>query len=835
MSGILHDGFHSPTAYAVGDWTWWTEAGQACQVLAVDELWGAHLADVYTPDDHRVRTVPLPDLAPIATRPWAAAELRWRAAALRVHSLAAAGEPIAVGTASVRLLPHQSAILTRALRMDPVRLAICCQVGLGKTTTAGAIMGELVARGRARRILVIAPKGVQLQWVAEMQEKFGTDFVRIGPEGVPVDSSPDIWRAFDRVVTSIDAVKPMRRRAGWTPQQVAQFNESRYSAVVDASWDIVVIDEAHRVAGSDEDVARHRLAAALATAAPHLLLLTATPHSGKSESFRRFLGLLDDEFVQGRPVNADTVASVVARTDKRTAVDHDGRLLFRPRITALDVVSFDRHPRHRALYEAVTDFVRTGYTAAQASGNTAIGFLMLLFQRMVTSSTPALLSALERRRLALAAVSAARRTTEPDVQQWLELTGEDAEALLDILPADEASLAALDHLLELARSTTATGPDPKTLHFLDLLRRLQRSEGDPSVKVLVFTEFRATQQMLADLLNAQGIRTVTIDGRMGLSDRADAQRRFAEDAQVLVSTDAGGEGVNLQFAHVVVNWDLGWAPTAVEQRVGRVDRLGQTKVVKAFNLVLADTVDERVIEVLTVKLERILAELGVDARADVLDSAAAHVTDLYVAAIVEPDRMDDAAKGFEQATTADVRDAEDGRRLLAELAVSPPPPPPSRMPALLAAAASGSASLGANRLGRSFGQRRRPGPRDPLAQLPTVAPGEPAPVIRGDAPGWLLISRVTVDARTPTFSATALFIHDSGRADPVRGDQLWSTLSDGELEAPLMGTARVSTDQLKAMAAKARDYAYRSLQKLAAGQPMPAPSIRPALLVRVQP
>jgi superfamily II DNA or RNA helicase len=835
MSGITQDGSGTLAPLAAGDWAWWTDAARVCQVLTVDELWGAHTADVYTPDDHQVRTVPLADLAPIVTRPWAAAELRWRAAALRVHALAAAGEPIAAGNASVRLLPHQAAILSRALRMDSVRLAICCQVGLGKTTTAGAIMGELVARGRARRTLVIAPKGVQLQWVAEMQEKFGTDFVRIGPEGVPVDSSPDIWRAFDQVVTSIDAVKPLRRRAGWTPQQVAQFNETRYSAVVAAGWDIVVIDEAHRVAGSGEDVARHRLAAGLAAATPHLLLLTATPHSGKSESFRRFLGLLDDEFVHGRPVNADTVASVVARTDKRTAVEHDGRLLFRPRTTALDVVSFDRYPRHRALYEAVTDFVRTGYTAARASGNTAISFLMLLFQRMVTSSTPAILSALERRRLALAAVSAARRTTESEFQQWLELTGEDAEALLDTLPADEASLAALDHLLELARATTATGPDPKTLHFLDLLRRLQRSEGDPSVKVLVFTEFRATQRMLADLLNAQGIRTVTIDGTMGLSDRAEAQRRFAEDAQVLVSTDAGGEGVNLQFAHIVVNWDLGWAPTAVEQRVGRVDRLGQTKVVKAFNLVLADTVDERVIEVLTVKLERILAELGVDARADVLDSAAAHVTDLYVAAIVEPDRMDDAAKDFEQATTADVRDAEDGRRLLAEIAISPPPPPPSRMPALLAAAASGSASLGANGLAHPFQNRRQADLRDSLAQLPTVAPGEPAPVVHGDAPGWLLVSRVTADARTPTFSATALFIHDSGRVDPVRGDQLWSTLSEGDLEPPLTGTAPVSTEKLKSMTAKARDYAYRSLQELAGGEEMLAPSIRPALLVRVQP
>ena len=810
-----------------GDWAWWAAASRACRVLTADELWGAATADVHTPDDQRVHPVPLAELTPIEDRPWRVEELRWRAAALRVQALAAAGEPLAAGAGSVRLLPHQAAILTRALRMEPVRLAICCQVGLGKTTTAGAIMTELNARRRARRILVVAPKGVQLQWVAEMRDKFGTEFVRIGPEGVPVDSSPDIWHAFDRVVTSIDAVKPLRRRAGWTSEQVRRFNESRYTAVIGAGWDLVVIDEAHRVAGSDEDVARHRLAMRLAEMSPHLLLLTATPHSGKSESFRRFLGLLDSDFSQGRPVNARTVAEIIARTDKRTAVGHDGQLLFRPRITSTESVSFHGHPQHRALYEAVTDFVCTGYTAAKASGNTAVGFLMLMFQRMVTSSTPAVLSALERRRLALTTALSRRAVSEPEFDQWLDLTGEDAELLLDSLPSEILNLSALDELLDLARATAASGPDPKTLYFLNLLRRLQRSERDPTVKVLVFTEFRATQQMLAELLSAQGIATATIDGTMGLVERAEAQRRFASDVQVLVSTDAGGEGVNLQFAHIVVNWDLGWAPTAVEQRVGRVDRLGQTKVVKAFNLVLADTVDERVLEVLAVKLERILDELGVDARADVLDTAATHVTDLYVAAIVNPERMHTAAEEFEQATTAGVLDSEDGRALLSEIAVSPPPPPPSRMPVLLTEAAKAASALGPDR-------GDRPGNWDPLTQLPLVVPGEPAPLVRGSTPGWLLVCRIAADARTSLNSATGVFIHESGRIDPRRGEQIWESLADSP-DLAVAGTVPVSREQLEKFAATSRDYAYRPLQELSFGQDLTVPSVRPALLVRIEP
>ncbi|MGW4644567.1 DEAD/DEAH box helicase [Sphaerisporangium sp. NPDC004334] len=809
-----------------GDWAWWTPAARTCQVLAVEELWGTATGDIYTPDDRQVHTVPLTDLAPIGTRLWTVAELRWRAAALRVRALAAAGEPLVAGTVPVRLFPHQTAILTRALRLDPVRLAICCQVGLGKTTTAGSILAELIARKRARRVLVVAPKGVQLQWVAEMQDKFGIDFVRIGPEGIPVDSSPHIWRAFDQVVTSIDAIKPLRRRAGWTREQIAQFNETRYNAVVGAEWDLVVIDEAHRVAGSGEDVARHRLASGLAVRTPHLLLLTATPHSGKSEPFRRFLALLDPAFDQGRPINAGTVTEVIARTDKRTAVNHDGRQLFRPRTTTLESVPFDGHPRHRELYEAVTDFVRTGYTAARASGNTAVGFLMLLFQRMVTSSTAALLSALERRRLALT-TAIARRAGEVEKDQWLDLTGEDAEAMVDSFPADIMTLSALDELLNLTRATMSSGPDPKTLYLLKLLRRLQRSEKDPAVKVLVFTEFRATQRMIVELLTAQGITTVTIDGTMGLAERAVAQHRFATDAQVLVSTDAGGEGVNLQFAHVVVNWDLGWAPTAVEQRVGRVDRLGQTKTVKAFNLVLANTVDERVLEVLSAKLDRILAELGVDARADVLDTAADHVADLYVAAIITPDQMNAAAEEFQQATTAEVLDSADGRALLSEIAVSPPPPQPSQLPALLATALNAAASVVPS-------VKEMGGRRDPLTQLPLVAPNEPAPIIRGDASGWLLVSSISADARTAMTSATVVFLHDSGRVDPMRGERLWRYLTEDK-ELSLLGTAPVDQRQLDDLTTTARDYAYRPLQELSTGHGLPVPSIRPALLVRVEP
>ena len=274
------------------------------EVLCHHELWGHRMADIVVPSSQRRLRVRDDELAELGLRRWSQAEVVWRASAMRALGLAADGEPLVAAQAGVRLLPHQMATLERALGMNPVRLAICDEVGLGKTITAGAIFAEMKARGRAHRVVVVAPKGVQLQWVAEMSNRFGEEFVRVGPEGMPVNSGVDPWRAFDRVVCSIDTVKPLRRRAGWSPEQIDAHNAARFRALVSAGWDLVIIDEAHHVAGSSDDVARYRLAVDLAAATPHVLLLTATPHSGKSEPFRRFLGLLDEEFVQDRPVAA---------------------------------------------------------------------------------------------------------------------------------------------------------------------------------------------------------------------------------------------------------------------------------------------------------------------------------------------------------------------------------------------------------------------------------------------------------------------------------------------------------------------------------------------------
>ncbi len=693
-----------------------------------------------------------------------------------------------------------------------MRLAICCEVGLGKTTTAGAITAELLARGRISRVLVVAPKGVQLQWVAEMHDKFDLNFTRIGPEGVPFDAGAGVWRAFNLAVTSIDAIKPLRRRAGWTPEQLDAYNAARVQGAASAGWDLVIIDEAHHVAGSSVDVARHQLALDLSAQAGNLLLLTATPHSGKSESFRRFLGLLDDSFRRGRDINHDSVQQVVARSDKRNAVDNGGRPLFHPRTTVLEVVPWDGHPMHRELYDAVTEYVREGYLSARAAGDTARSFLMLLFQRLVASSTGAITAALEKR---LENLAASHEDRDAEQLTWDELDDDESSALLAHGGHTSADRADLERLINLARRTLSAETDPKTVHFLRLLRALQRDENDPAVKVLVFTQFRATQRSIVKVLETQGIKTVTVDGTLGLAERAQSQAEFRGNAQVLISTDAGGEGVNLQFAHLVVNWDLPWTPTLLEQRIGRVDRIGQQVPVRAFNLALADSVDQRVLEVLEAKLALILAELGVDKRGDVLATVDTLTDDLYVTAIVAPGDLDAAGNEFLRAAQRDLADTEAERQLLTAVTVQAPVAPPSPVPQLvhrLEQLVEGSANAA-------------------LRYTGIVVPNEPVPVVELEGePGWLAVARVGHGDVGTSSSAFAVFLFDSGRVDPRAGRLLLDRLSAQTV--PNSGTITLLYDIHDRLASALTDFSYQHLRDVGGGQIPKSPTLRLALAVR---
>jgi superfamily II DNA or RNA helicase len=773
------------------DVAWWAARREPVRILAAEQLWGSDVATVVVPSTGRTERVPAGELQPLTEGRWSPEEVAWIAATALVRRATAAGEPLAVARGAIEPLPHQLAVLKRAMTADRLRLLLADEVGLGKTIEAGLVISELKSRGLIARVLVVAPKGVQLQWVAEMADRFSEEFVLVGPGGVPVDAGINPWRVFNQVVCSLDAVKPVRSRAGWSAERLARYNEARAHAIVEAGWDLVVIDEAHHIAGSTDDVARHLLGRRLAESAPRVLLLSATPHSGKSDAFARLLGLLDDGFLHGRPLLRENVAPLVIRTAKRDATDAAGRPLFRPRSTSLVTAPYGERHVERSLYEAVTDYVRNGYRHARAERRPAVGFLVLLMQRLVSSSTAAILAALERRLVALAAEGQHLRLFGERVTEWGDLTGEEQQAALaDAQGAawgDER--AEVELLVDLARKAAAAGIDAKARYLLDLLGHFARKEGDPQVKTVVFTEFVPTQQMILDVLAGVGIPAVAVNGSMSITERREAQDAFRASARVLVSTDAGGEGVNLQFAHVVVNYDLPWSPTRIEQRIGRVDRIGQAREVIAYNLVLESSIDARVLEVLELKLAVILDELGVDKSGDILASVSSNVEDLYTAAILDPATVNAAADTLGRRAREDV---DETAPLRDTLGASAPPQSDHRPSSLkrwliLAEAA----------------RQRLPDPAKEWHALPEVLPGEPVPRIAGSSVGWWTMWETSVGVDR---TYTALFLTDSGAVRPDLAERIWISLagSPGFEESTVLGSATFT--KLRSTAA---DHTYR--------------------------
>lgn len=270
------------------------------------------------------------------------------------------------------------------------------------------------------------------------------------------------------------------------------------------------------------------------------------------------------------------------RTEKRRAIDAEGKPLFKPRRTEMLPVAWnERHADQERLYEAVTTYVQEGYNQAMREKRNYIGFLMILMQRLVTSSTQAIRTALENRLAALQEPEAQMTFFDTlDAEEWNDLDGQDQ---LDTLirtrfkalrnEQDEVRV-----LLNAAKQVEHAGPDAKAEALLNLLYKLQQEEGDPELKVLLFTEFVPTQKMLASFFEERGISTVKINGSMSIDARLRAQRQFAGETRVLISTDAGGEGLNLQFCHVVVNYDMPWNPMRLVQRRIR-EQLGERETV----------------------------------------------------------------------------------------------------------------------------------------------------------------------------------------------------------------------------------------------------------------
>lgn len=538
-------------------------------------------------------------------------------------------------------LPHQLHVLNRAMETNNIRYILADEVGLGKTIEAGMIIRELKSRGLVSRILVVCPTGLVTQWASEMQEKFHEKFQVILPSDYDtirrLTDNDDVYGQFDQVISPMDSIKPIEKHAGWSEEKVEKYNEERIYSIINSGWDLIIIDEAHRVAGSSGEVARYKLGNLLAQASPYLLLLSATPHNGKTEPFLRLIRLLDaDAFPNAKSIVREQVAPFLIRTEKREVIDNNGNLLFKNRITHLVTISWDeRNNLQRELYEMVSSYVAKTYNKAlrNRKKNMCLIFLLIIMQRMVTSSTAAIRQSLERRlNVLLEQRTCVGNLREEDLD---ELNIEDGvEDALEAISLDmELEIEELKQIISLAKQAQFQNQDAKVEPLLNEIDAILSE--DRTQKVIIFTEFVATQTYLQELLVNRGYTVTILNGGMSIDERNAAMQEFKTSTSIFISTDAGGEGLNLQFANIIINYDLPWNPMKIEQRCGRVDRIGQQRDVHIYNFIVGETVENRVREVLEEKLSVILKEMGVDKYSDVLDSEVAECdfTDVYMRSI----------------------------------------------------------------------------------------------------------------------------------------------------------------------------------------------------------
>lgn len=379
------------------------------------------------------------------------------------------------------------------------------------------------------------------------------------------------------------------------------------------------------------DITRYKLAEALSQVSPIFLLLTATPHSGKTDVFHNLLRLIDPHlFYSKESLKPEIVKQVIVRNNKRTVVDMEGHRIFKNRITSICTITRDKQEdkEEKKLYNRIVDYVTEYYNLAKFEKNYTMIFLLMLYQRIVSSSTRAILHSLEKRHNKLQAIKdVSKRLKEDDLETILDLFGEEQlEFIEDNLVFLKnpfylnKEIEIINDCIKIAKKRLKSGHDAKLRMLLDIINEVKERENNPDVKMIIFTEFIETQRYIQETLESLGYSTACINGKMDLEEKIIQKNKFKNKAQFLISTDAGGEGINLQFCSYMINYDLPWNPMRLEQRIGRIDRIGQENDVKVFNFVLVDTIEEHVRSILEEKLEIIKEEFGEDKLSDILSS-----------------------------------------------------------------------------------------------------------------------------------------------------------------------------------------------------------------------
>jgi superfamily II DNA or RNA helicase len=527
----------------------------------------------------------------------------------------------------IKPLPHQLLTVNFVINRFKPRCLIADEVGLGKTIEAALVYEEFKLRGIVKKILIIVPSGLVLQWQEELLNKFNENFVVYTKNYIRMlkqsyGEETNVWQIHDKIIASIDSIKLQKISDNLSKEEKKKrewHNKHVFEHLTEAGFDMVIIDEAHKLSKYEDgyETARYKLGQYLGENVPILLLLTATPHQGKSDLFLNLLKLIDPVlFTSYSSLKPELVKEVSVRNKKRAVVDFDGKRIFKNRITSLIEISRDieKNKKEIELYEKITTYTHTYYNIAIKKGQKAYILLLMLYQRIASSSSFAILSAMQRRLEFLESEN--KSQIEP-------LETSDIDDIIKVnLPEDMAidiEKTFLRECIDTAREIAENFYDAKFNKLLEIIEETIRREEKPDLKFIIFTEFKATQQAIIKFLEKFGYSCAYINGDLSREEKVIQVVKFKEESQILVSTDAGGEGINLQFCYCMINFDLPWNPSRLEQRIGRIDRIGQTKDVLVFNFHLKDTVEDRVREILEAKLNIIKMQFGEDKLADVLD------------------------------------------------------------------------------------------------------------------------------------------------------------------------------------------------------------------------
>ena len=586
-----------------------------------------------------------------AGRPWSfdgdGALLRLASEACRIR-LAHLFDPyLAVHSSRIEPLPHQiTAVYGEMLPRQPLRFLLADDPGAGKTVMAGLLVKELMIRGDVERCLVVAPGGLVEQWQDELHEKFGLPFDILTRDGVEAARAGNPFSERNLLIARLDMLAR-------DPDLQSRLEAAR-------EWDLIVCDEAHRMSasffgGEVKHTKRYQLGRRLGGHCRHFLLMTATPHNGKEEDFQLFMALLDADRFEGRfrdGVHQADVSDLMRRLTKEELYKFDGKPLFPERRAY--TVKYALSAAEAALYAEVTDYVREEMNRAErlaAEGDDRrrrnVGFALTILQRRLASSPAAIHESLRRRRERLEARLTEERLTkrgrearlaaetglpvwpeddEAEIAEMEDATSDEIEAaeeaVLDRATAAgtiaelEAEIDTLGRLEARARTLRRSGADAKWVQLDGILDHPLMTDADGNRrKLIVFTEPRDTLNYLADRIRARLGRpeaVAVIHGGIGRQERRKTVEAFTydKDVLVLVANDAAGEGINLQRAHLMVNYDLPWNPNRLEQRFGRIHRIGQTEICHCWNLVAADTREGEVYSRLLDKIEAARAALG---------------------------------------------------------------------------------------------------------------------------------------------------------------------------------------------------------------------------------